>query len=65
VQESGEQGEDSEDVRLGEGKQLGWMRVVPVTQLVCKYGLDFSCLAGFNERIKDDNVFSLLACFGC
>jgi hypothetical protein len=59
VQEGGEEGEDGEDVDLGDGKHFGGVKVVPVAEFVREDGLDFVCLTLLNERIEDDDVLAL------
>lgn len=62
MQKGGEEGEDGEDVELGNGHHLGGVHVVPVTELVCEDGFDFFGLALLDEGVEDDDVFGLFSC---
>lgn len=60
MQKRGKEGENGENVDLGDQKQLGGVHVVPVTEFMGEDGFDFVGFAFFDEGIKDDDVFALV-----
>lgn len=59
VEEGREERKNGEDVRLGDEEEFGWVREIPVAELVSKDCFDLFGFALCDERVEDDDVLAL------